>query len=205
LWVILGETLELNGLRVIAGRWKGLGLTAPSGEVARPTTDRVKESMFNLMGFAWRGDVTVDLFAGSGALGIEALSRGAGHAVFADRSVASVHAVQENLRRCQAAADHAFVWRTDWKQAWARVAELGYEVGWVFVDPPYKMNLWHEVLQELGSAQVPILDGVVCEHPRTQSMPMQVGNLKQWKHKVYGDIGVTLYDMPMDAEARGGT
>ncbi|OFW80295.1 MAG: hypothetical protein A2201_10240 [Alicyclobacillus sp. RIFOXYA1_FULL_53_8] len=67
------------------------------------------------------------------------------------------------------------------------------------------MNLWQEVLEELGSAKVPIVDGVVCEHPRTQVMPMQVGRLKQWKQKVYGDIGVTLYDMPEAAEARGET
>lgn len=205
MWVILGENLELNGLRVIAGQWKGLGLTAPNGEVARPTTDRVKESMFNLMGFAWRGDAVVDLFAGSGALGIEALSRGASYAVFADTSAASVHTVQENLRRCRVTADQAAVWRSDWKQAWAKVVASGNEVGWVFVDPPYKMNLWQEVLEELGSAKVPIVDGVVCEHPRGRVMPMHVGRLKQWKQKVYGDIGVTLYDMPEAAEARGET
>lgn len=182
----------MNDLRVIAGMWKGRGLKAPNKEVARPTTDRVKESMFNLMGLAWRGTTAVDLFAGSGALGIEALSRGVPNAVFIDRNAQSLQIVRDNLSRCQA-LDSSLLMRLDWKRGWERVIELNQDIGWVFVDPPYKLNLWESVLVELGTGATPILDGVVCEHPRETDLPEQVGVLSKFKYREYGDIGVTLY------------
>lgn len=183
----------VKDLRVIAGLWRGHSLVAPSKE-ARPTTDRVKESMFNLMGFSWRGTTAVDLFAGSGALGIEALSRGVSEAIFIDKSVHSLQAVSENLKRCHATELGRLV-RLDWKRGWAHVQEMAVDVGWVFVDPPYKLNLWNMVLEELGTGIVPILDGVVCEHPVAVVLPEQIGVLQKYKHKRYGDIGVTLYQM----------
>lgn len=183
-------------VRVISGRFKGCRLVAPSGDVARPTTDRVKESMFSLMGIDWNGGIVVDLFAGSGALGIEALSRGASRAIFVDTSAKSQRAIKENLSRClgdSSESEDCEIWRLDWQAALARVKDEGLVIGWLFVDPPYKQNLWHKVLQDVGTSSTCPTFGVVCEHPKGSVLPAQVDNLVVWKSKTYGDICVTLY------------
>ncbi|WP_026974774.1 16S rRNA (guanine(966)-N(2))-methyltransferase RsmD [Alicyclobacillus contaminans] len=179
-------------MRVIAGAWKGMPLHAPRGTAARPTTDRVKESMFNLLGPHWSGRTAVDLFAGSGALGLEALSRGAESAIFVDPNPLSVQAILANIRRCKAEAQTQ-VWRMDWQTAWARVCAEAVDVGWVFVDPPYAKQLWLPVLETVAKGTVPVLHGVVCEHPRTVSLPERVGPLERGKHRSYGDIAVSIY------------
>lgn len=179
-------------MRIIAGEWKGLALVAPTGSVARPSTDRVKESMFHLLGIAWPGGGAVDLFAGSGALGLEALSRGADHAYFTDTHSASVRAVEENVRRCRAEA-RATVRRCDWRAGWSEVASSGAAVAWIFVDPPYSSSLWDEVLSLIGKTPGRLTHGVVCEHPANQPLNAVFGCLEQWKNKRYGDIAVSVY------------
>ncbi|MCL6516437.1 16S rRNA (guanine(966)-N(2))-methyltransferase RsmD [Alicyclobacillus sp.] len=187
-------------MRIIAGRWRGFRLTAPAGDVARPTTDRVKESLFNLMGWAWDGGIAVDLFAGSGALGLEALSRGADRAVLVDTHPRSIAAVRDNVRRL-GAEPWCEVWRMDWAQAWTRLAERSWDAGWVFVDPPYRLGLWPRVLQAIAQSPVSIRHGVVCEHPAQVALPEAVGRLERFKARAYGDIAISLY---RDAGAPGG-
>jgi 16S rRNA (guanine966-N2)-methyltransferase len=179
-------------VRIIAGEWKGLHLMAPAGDVARPTTDRVKESMFNLMGLSWRGGTAVDLFAGSGALGLEALSRGAQASVFVDTSAASLKTIQENIERCHAQA-MTQVWKRDWRSAWHQLASDDAPVGWVFVDPPYRLRLWDDVLNTIGTGSLMAQHGVVCEHPKTVQLPAEAGYLHRYKSKCYGDIQITLF------------
>lgn len=179
-------------MRVIAGAWKGLRLDAPAGTEARPTTDRVKESMFSLMGLQWEGSGVVDLFAGSGALGIEALSRGANTAVFIDKSPKSLAAVRANLARCKATFG-AHVISGNWSTGWERACELLHEIGWVFVDPPYKLSLWEKVLERISASPKVIRFGVVCEHPKEVDLPLRVGTLVQSKNRAYGDIALTIY------------
>ena len=179
-------------LRVISGNWRGHRLDAPSGTVARPTTDRVKESMFNLMGPNWTGELAVDLFAGSGALGIEALSRGAERAVFVDKSPRSIAAVRTNLERLHALSEASLV-VADWQTGWRRAIEGRTEVGWVFVDPPYAKQLWVDVLSTIAESGVTVVHGIVCEHPRDVDLPEAVGSLQRIKERIYGDIVVTIY------------
>lgn len=179
-------------MRIIAGAWKGLSLAAPKGSVARPSTDRVKESMFNLLGIDWPEGAAVDLFAGSGALGLEALSRGAEHAYFTDTHAASLRAVAENVKRCRA-EERVTVWRCDWGTGWSRVVSLGVPVAWIFVDPPYAASLWDEVLTVIGQSPGGLTHGVVCEHPVHQTLADTYGCLEQRKNKRYGDIAVSLY------------
>ncbi len=178
-------------MRVIAGKWKGRAIVAPNGTIARPTTDRVKESMFNLMGLNVHEGYVLDLFAGSGALGIEALSRGATHAVFVDQNVKSLNTVKENLNRCEA-MNEATVWRADWKTGLAQFVNVYKEASWVFLDPPYQKNLWESVLVCLNET-LNVSRGIVCEHPKTNVLPEKIGMYSIWKHKVYGDIAVTIY------------
>lgn len=179
-------------MRIIAGEWKGLRLQSPKGANVRPTTDRVKESMFNLMGPVHRGLTVVDLFAGSGGLGLEALSRGAGHAVFVDKSGQSLRVLEENISRCQAESRSSIL-RMDWKDALRTLREEQHRLGWVLVDPPYRLDLWEAVLQFLQELRFEIVNGVVCEHSREYRLPEHVGELGVFKERTYGDIVLTCY------------
>ena len=129
-------------VRVVAGRWRGRRLTAPTGELVRPTTDRVKEALFSILGDAVQGALVLDLCCGSGSLGIEALSRGAGRAVFVDREQRALAAVRKNLAACGAmpadaevVVGHAVAW----------LSGPGFSPGgvpWLLLaDPPYGRGL----------------------------------------------------------------
>lgn len=181
-------------MRIVAGSWKGLQLTAPTGAVARPTTDRVKESMFQLLGIRWPGAAAVDLFSGSGALGLEALSRGATHAYLIDNNSVSLAAIRANVERCQA-QEQVTVWRCDWRVGWNQVVAAGKSVAWTFVDPPYAHESWDDVLAVIGTTPGPLTHGVVCEHPAMRELGAVYGCLRKWKFKRYGDIGVSVYHM----------
>jgi 16S rRNA (guanine966-N2)-methyltransferase len=196
---------EVRSVRVIAGSFKGVRLTAPPGDIARPTTDRVKESMFHLMGLGWDGGTVLDLFAGSGALGLEALSRGADRAVLVDRHPRAIAAIRQNVDRCNV-RDKVLVWRADWRQAVSRAAaEIG-GVTWVFVDPPYAKRLWKAVLDAVAESGLRVHEGIVCEHPAGEPMPAETAAFSVWKSRTYGDIGITIY-IPKeggDPDAEGG-
>lgn len=121
-------------MRVISGKYRGKRLFAPEDNRVRPTTDRIKETMFNIL--MSRGGVygtVLDLFSGSGALGIEAISRGAEHAVFIDRDVDSIRLTKENLRHVGITC--AEVYHTDYRVALKKLA--GRTFDFVFIDPPY--------------------------------------------------------------------
>ncbi|MFB5191542.1 16S rRNA (guanine(966)-N(2))-methyltransferase RsmD [Alicyclobacillus fastidiosus] len=178
-------------MRVIAGEWKGHALQAPKGRDTRPTTDRVKESMFNLLPHRLDG-VVVDLFAGSGALGIEALSRGASKAVFVDADRRAAGVVRENLTKLHA-GDRGVVWIADWRKAVSRLADECREVDWVFLDPPYAQGLWSQVVAALADC-VRVHGGIVCETPKQHLLPTDMSGFVQVKYKVYGDIAVSIYE-----------
>ncbi|GEO25149.1 rRNA methyltransferase [Alicyclobacillus acidoterrestris] len=178
-------------MRVIAGKWKGHSLQAPKGRDTRPTTDRVKESMFNLLPHQLEGDIVVDLFAGSGALGIEALSRGAKRAVFVDADRRAFNVVRENLVKLDALAQ-ATVWSLDWRRAVVKLSAEVPDVDWVFLDPPYDKALWEPVTMALAE-HVQIRGGIVCETPKHHTLPLNMGGFVRVKYKVYGDIAVSVY------------
>jgi 16S rRNA (guanine966-N2)-methyltransferase len=178
-------------MRVIAGEWKGHPLVAPSGKAVRPTTDRVKESMFNLLGPNGCRGVVLDLFAGSGALGLEALSRGASHAIFVDSSARSLEVVGRNVDQLRTGG-RCELWRLDWKRALERVAADGIPLDIALVDPPYPANLWAEVLAALAQSPSKVRV-VVLEHPVSVQLSAQVGHLAMEKQRRYGDISLSIY------------
>ncbi|GMA58862.1 16S rRNA (guanine966-N2)-methyltransferase [Alicyclobacillus sacchari] len=176
-------------MRVIAGKWRSMPLVAPKGAATRPTTDRVKESMFNLIPHSLSG-VVVDLFAGSGALGIEALSRGAERAIFVDRDGKALRTVRDNLVRVHGLAQ-AELWQTHWRHAIARLSTADDALAYVFVDPPYAERLWQPVLEALPANRV--VGGVVCELPKEMELPDLINHFAKVKYRVYGDIAIALY------------
>src|SRR4051812_28330570 len=122
-------------MRVIAGIYGGRTLKAPPGDNTRPTSDRVREALFSILGAQIQDARALDLFAGSGALGIEALSRGAASAIFVDNATQAVKAIEANLAALEA---QARVRQTDVLRFLAHARELGSQYDLVFLDPPYR-------------------------------------------------------------------
>lgn len=180
-------------MRVIAGEFKGMPLRGPEGRQVRPTTDRVKEAMFSLLGLNIGNYPAVDLFTGSGALGIESLSRGCPVCIFVDNHKSSLNTVKLNLHQCRVPETSYELWKMDWKQALTRISRLHADVGWVFVDPPYALDLWTRVLQQLDMAGMRVHNGVVCEHPKDILLPEDVAHFHLLKRRTYGDIAVSIY------------
>ena len=174
-------------MRVITGEARGRRLATLSGDDVRPTTDKVKEALFSIIQFDIEGRRVLDLFAGSGQLGIEALSRGAKSAVFVDLSRDAVNTVNANLEATRL-SDRAVVVCADARAYLSRCREV-FEL--VFLDPPYKAGLLEQVLPALAGV---LSDGaaVVCEAPAELELPGSIGGLTAKKYK-YGKTALTVY------------
>jgi 16S rRNA (guanine966-N2)-methyltransferase len=185
-------------MRVISGVAKRRRLKTPSSIRIRPTADRVKEALFGIIGDRIPDHRVLDLFAGTGNLGIEALSRGARWAHFVDRAREAADIIQENLLRT-GLAGRAGVWRTG---VFAAISRLGreercFEV--VFLDPPYGYRHTERVLRGLQQAR--ILAGeslVVVEHDKRDILPRQIGSLQIGDERRFGDTVVTFFTQKVE-------
>lgn len=136
-------------MRVIAGTARSIPLKTPEGMETRPTTDKIKETLFNMLQFKVQGVQFLDIFAGSGAIGIEALSRGAERAIFVDSGRAAEAVINENLSKCRL-KDRAKVIRTDAACTGRYIDRINRDEGLIiFMDPPYNKGLEFKVLSEL--------------------------------------------------------
>ena len=152
-------------MRIIGGEARGRKLIAPAGLHTRPTSDRAREAVFNILGARVLGAAALDLFAGSGALALEALSRGAGRAVLVDSDRAAALAIERNIRAVKA-ENRATLIRSDWRAAIERLR--GERFALVFLDPPYHMEeVYAQAAQALLEAKCIDSDSVlVMEHAR---------------------------------------
>jgi 16S rRNA (guanine966-N2)-methyltransferase len=177
-------------MRVIAGRFGGRRLKAPKGRVTRPTSDRVREALFSMLG-EMRGVVALDLFAGTGALGIEALSRGAERVVFVERDVAATAVLRANLAGLGLGQDEAEVRVGDALAAVRAARGRGETYDLVFVDPPYRHA--RELGRELSVALPPVLGTgarVVVESDRRAPVELP---LEAALKRRYGDTTITIH------------
>ncbi|MDR6227257.1 16S rRNA (guanine(966)-N(2))-methyltransferase RsmD [Desmospora profundinema] len=187
-------------MRIIAGKGKGKRLKTVSGFHVRPTTDRVKESVFQVIGPYLEGGWVLDLFAGSGSLGLEALSRGADHAVFVDQSGASLRVVRENLR-ITGFEGQAEVYRRDARAALRALTKREARFRYIFLDPPYREPILTEVLQQIAQdGLLEPLGTVVAERASDTPLNPCYGKLTRVRSLEFGDIAVDLYQMgdPVD-------
>ena len=175
-------------MRVITGAARGCRLQTLEGNDVRPTTERVKEAMFSAIQFDIEGRRVLDLFAGSGQLGIEALSRGAESAVFIDNSKKSLDVVKCNLAATKF-TDKAKVIGTDY-MSYLSMTPDRFDI--VFMDPPYSQGILEAALQSVTRVLSDYAI-IVCEHPIDETMPQQVANFGV--HKVYrfGKLAFTIY------------
>ena len=180
-------------MRVIAGSLGGRRLKAPRGLRTRPTSERVREAVFAMLG-ELDGPVVLDLFAGSGALGIEALSRGAQRTVFVERDPRALRALAENLAQLELAGDVAEVRRAEALAALRTARERAETYDLLFIDPPYGMA--ERLAEQLGALLAPLLAPgarvVVESHRRT---PL-VLELPVARERRYGDTSITIHRQP---------
>ena len=177
-------------MRVIAGRLGGRRLKAPRGTVTRPTSDKVREALFAMLG-ELEGASVLDLFAGSGALGIEALSRGAGSAVFVERDAGVAKLLDANLAALGIGAPYAELRRADARSALrsARAEKETYDL--IFIDPPYGQA--HGWGPELAAALPPLLRPaarIVVESDRRAPLDLP---LEVERRRRYGDTLITIH------------
>lgn len=174
-------------MRVITGTARGRRLKTPEGMDIRPTTDNVKESVFNILQFDIEGRRVLDLFAGTGQLGIECLSRGAREAVFIDRSRDAVRIIKENLKTCGFSAP---VLQQD---ALSYLRSCG-RFDLIFVDPPYDSGLYADVLETINSVDI-LSDGgiIICESRREAVLPELRAPYVKRKEYAYGKVKLTLF------------
>ena len=186
-------------MRVIAGTARGRRLAAPGDSTVRPTADRVREALFSILTSRREnlaGCRVLDLFAGTGALGIEALSRGASQAVFVDSRQSSLRLVEKNLALTGLSAAGRTV-AMDARQALALLVRQGARFDLVFCDPPYRdLVVRDQVLAMLGSGELLATDAiVVIEGAARDLAPEAVGLLHRDDSRTYGDTAITFFTL----------
>lgn len=175
-------------MKVITGIARGRNLKTLEGETVRPTTQKVKEAVFSAIQFDIEGRRVLDLFAGSGQLGIEALSRGAKSATFLDCANASLQVVRENVE-ATGFSKQANIIKSDYA-SYLLMTPDRYDIA--FLDPPYATGLLQNALQLLPCVINPC-GIVVCEHPEKEVLPESIDTFSMVKRYQYGKVAVTIY------------
>lgn len=188
-----------SSVRVVSGSAKGRPLKAVPGTGTRPTTDKVKEALFSMIGPYFDGGAVLDLFAGSGGLGIEALSRGMSEAVFIDLEPKSIEVIKENLKKT--GLDHqAEVFRNDAGRALKVLAKRGALFDAVFLDPPYRLKQGDELMSRMAALGLLRQDAViVLEYESGYVYPENFGPFHLVRKAVYGETALSIYHYEPDS------
>jgi len=186
-------------MRVIAGKFKSRRLRALRGMALRPTSDRLRETLFNILanasgGAAVEGAVFVDVFAGTGAVGIEALSRGAREIVFVENRPAAVKLIGENLRSL-GVRNGAELLAMDARRGLEKLAQRGVRADFIFLDPPYAhAGEYQRVLQFIASANLLAGQGtVIAEHAKKLQLPEKIEGLGRTRVVAQSDSALSFY------------
>ncbi len=147
-------------MRVISGKSRGKKLVSLEGDNTRPTLDRVKEALFNIIQFDIQNAVVLDLFAGTGALGVEALSRGAKEAIFCDKAPEAIKVIKQNVTNTNN-LDKSTILNKDYNEILENISKQNKKLDIVFLDPPYKTNLAVDALQKIINKNILTEDGIV--------------------------------------------
>ena len=177
-------------MRVIAGIYKGRKLEAPLDMSVRPTTDKVKEALFDIIMADVPGAVFCDLFAGSGAIGIEALSRGAEKCWFCDADRMSIRLVKANLRTC-GIGDEARIVTGDYKKTLRKITD---KVDIFFIDPPYESGVYESCLSQIEILDLLTDDGIIItEHDSRTEIAEETDTFEKVRDHRYGKTVLSVY------------
>lgn len=180
-------------MRVIAGERRGLALKSLKGDQTRPTSDKIKESIFNIIGPYFDGGGVVELFGGSGNLSIEALSRGAEKAYIFEKNRAACQVIRENIAKCKY-EERVIIQQADARNAHKIISATGEKVDYLFLDPPYAEEKFYQLVEQFVTEDLLSADAVIiCEHDKKVQLPTAYGEYEQVKANVYGNIAITIY------------
>lgn len=181
-------------MRVISGTARGRTLKAVPGMSTRPTTDKVKEALFSMIGPYFEGGTALDLFAGSGGLGIEALSRGMEKAVFIDLEYKSIETIKNNLKTA-GVEDRAEVYKNDAERALKVLSKRGVLFDLVFLDPPYRLKTGQKLMEQMDQLRL-LTDQatIVLEYESSYEYPESFGNFSLVRKSVYGETALSIYE-----------
>tara|TARA_R110002073_G_scaffold123819_3_gene267690 strand:+ start:67920 stop:68486 length:567 start_codon:yes stop_codon:yes gene_type:complete len=184
-------------MRIISGFAGGRRLRAPTGNKTRPTSDRVREALFSILGTPPEACRVLDLFAGSGGLGLEALSRGAARAVFVDQDKDAGLVLRHNIKEV-GVGDTSEIHQTEALRALSKFERAGRSFHWIFIDPPYATDLAEQALEAIGNSTL-LCDAeeegvVVVEHDKRSAPGDAYGCLIKTDTRRYGDTSVSFYE-----------
>jgi 16S rRNA (guanine966-N2)-methyltransferase len=191
-------------VRVIAGTAKGRILKAVPGMGTRPTTDKVKEAIFSIIGPFFDGGIGLDLFAGTGGLGIEAISRGMDRVIFIDMERTSIQVIEDNIATI-GFNEQSEVYRNEAQRALKVLAKRGLKFDLVFIDPPYLMKQADKILLQMQQMEL-IQDQavVLVEHEAGHAYADEIGQFHVRKRANYGETAITIYHYLDNPKIGGG-
>ncbi len=179
-------------MRIIAGNNKGVPLIAPKGMDTRPTQAKTRESLFSIIQAEVPCAAVLDLFAGSGALALESLSRGADRAVLVDSSREAADCVRRNIEKL-GLREQALLYQCDWQQAVQRLSREKAEFDLVFIDPPYRMTDLGSVCAELDKAGLLMPEALIVLEHRTDAPQSLSDGFELERERAYGDTTISFY------------
>jgi 16S rRNA (guanine966-N2)-methyltransferase len=180
-------------VRIISGGSRGRRLTSPKGQAIRPTSDRVKESIFNMLGGEVEGKVVLDLFAGTGSLGLEALSRGARRVIFVEKAIHALRILKRNIAQC-GMEDRSETLPKDVLRAIGILKTRGESFDLILMDPPYARGLVRLTWMKLSSEGIYHPGStLVIEHDRREILPSSVAGWTLMRERKIGDTVVSIF------------
>ncbi|MBQ4047591.1 MAG: 16S rRNA (guanine(966)-N(2))-methyltransferase RsmD [Clostridia bacterium] len=178
-------------MRIITGSARGCKLKQVPGETTRPTRDMVKEALFSIIQFDIEGRTVLDLFAGTGQLGLEALSRGAKKAVFIDHTAAAIKTIRENAAAARL-SDRCEIRQSDYKAFLQSAPKRSFHI--VLMDPPYMAGYLKRVLNFIETFDIVADNGIIiCEGKEGETMPAEIGRMRLVRTYKYGITSLHLY------------
>ncbi|WP_079709343.1 16S rRNA (guanine(966)-N(2))-methyltransferase RsmD [Paraliobacillus ryukyuensis] len=186
-------------VRIIAGTYKGHRIQAVPSNATRPTTDKVKEALFQMIGPFFEGGQFLDLFAGSGGLGLEALSRGMHRGIFVDQQSKAIQTIHANIKSLHL-KDRTEVYRTDAFRALKAAGKRQLEFDYIFLDPPYTKIAYKKLLEHIESNGLCHRDTlIVCEHDAKEHLADTYNRFRRIRSEVYSNsIAVSIYKIGDD-------
>ncbi|HNX27795.1 MAG TPA: 16S rRNA (guanine(966)-N(2))-methyltransferase RsmD [Syntrophomonadaceae bacterium] len=183
-------------MRVISGTAKGKRLKAPPGNDTRPITDMIKEALFNVLGQNVNGSEFLDLFAGSGSVGIEALSRGAGMVVFVDNSPAAIKTIRDNLDNCNF-FDRYQIFKNDVIAAAVKLEKGKIFFDFIYIDPPFTQEkIFLKIMKTIDENNILKVNGnLIIRTPRKMELPGSFENIRRIRQNHYGESTLNYYQL----------
>lgn len=178
-------------MRVVSGKARGLNLKTIESDSTRPTKDMVKEALFSILTSYTPDSVFLDLFAGSGAIGIEALSRGAKKAYFCDNNIQCIDIIKYNLTKAKM-LDSAYIYHGDYLKMLDEIKEVEFDL--IFIDPPYSKGLGIKAIERISSYNLLKIQGIIVyETDEVENIPDTIGIYERFNYKKYGRNVLNFY------------